>query len=109
MAQPLFFTKTIELEDKQLFLLVQVWVEKPSEIVLKLCKREDGSIATLGVFRLPLSVGHSLGDALIEAEKETLLALEIQTPIEDLYKKYGKDRVETVFARVKQQRIGTPE
>jgi len=111
MAQPqaLLYTKTIELNAIE-FLLVQVWAEKPSEAVLKYCKKEEtGSIATLSVFRFPLDKAHLAADALIEGEKEVMLTLEIQGPIVELYKKYGQERVDTVLARVKSQRKGMPE
>jgi len=107
--QPLLYNKSILL-DPQNFLQVQAYVSEPTQIVLKLAKKqEDGSIDTLGVFKIPVSHASFVSQAITEAQEETILNTEIEAPIHELYKKYGKERVDRVFSRVKQFRVGLPE
>ena len=104
--QLLLYNQSIPLS-KEEFIQVQVWLEKPSEVVLKHSKKEEsGSIITLSTFRFPLTQVRTLCQFLFEAEKQISLEKEIEAPILELYKKYGKELVERVFDRVRKERLG---
>ena len=105
--QPLWYNKTLTLS-KQEFLLVQVWT--PTEVTLKHIRKTEsgGDLTTVSVFKFPLSHARFVSAALLEAEKEVSLIVEIEKPVTELFQKFPRDKVEQVFERVKKSRIGRP-
>ncbi|HKZ94834.1 MAG TPA: hypothetical protein VJ249_09705 [Candidatus Bathyarchaeia archaeon] len=117
MAQsPLFgvkplFNKTLPISrDELAFLQVQRFPDEPAEVVVKHSKREEsGRILTLESIHFPLCQASALADALKDVENEALLDREIEGPLNELFKKFGRERVANAFLRVQRSRVGLPE